>query len=973
MIFLNVKTPYSLLYGASKTSELLDMAANMGHTALGCADNMNFYGIFDFHEKCHSAGIKPVTGVSVEHQNFTTLLFARNYKGFRNISMILSRMNLEHLDISSLLNMLTEHTVLVTDSPNLIRNTPEYVHKFFALHSPEINGLKTASQLSVPPVAVPEISWITQFDYRVHTVLKAIDKNTVFVNPPESPSPHRWPDRFSFSPEAMENTLKISDLCCDFRINHGTVFPSLPTNSIEELRKAAYLGAEQRYGELSESVIVRLDYELDIINRKGFADYFLIVQDIVSGSSRTCGRGSGAASIVSYVLGITNVDPLRYNLFFERFLNMERVDPPDIDVDFAWDERTEIIDRAMEKYGRNHTAMVCNHVHFKPKSAIREVARVWGVPEGEISRMQKYLSRYSQKSGRKPWSDKFYSISGADITPPWDEILSVSVRIMDFPRYISVHPGGIVITPEEISSYVPVEKSPGGVNIINWEKDWSEEAGLVKIDLLGNRSLGVIRDALANIKENGLSIPPGWNSPADDPLTRKLIAEGNTMGVFYVESPAMRQLQKKTGKGDFEHLVIHSSIIRPAANKYIREYVLRLKGKPYTHLHKSLENILSETYGIMCYQEDVSRTAMALAGFSEGKADALRKILSKKNRELKLREMFVDFKNGAEKKGVSNSIITEIWNMILSFDGYSFCKPHSASYAMVSFQSAWLKTHFPAEFIAGVLTNQGGFYSPAAYISEGKRMGLTVLPPDVNKSFMAYRGCGKFLRVGFMAISGLHKKTVDKIVSLRIANGDFTDFNDFVRRIKPDNSDLELLVNIGALDSISGSESGPSLLWRKALTMNPGDLFSGISTEEIEIPVTSTSTISSRRKNRQSNQFFLEKCGFLTDIHPLQLFDIPDFIKRQSIKAADMKKHTDEFISVVGWPVTRRMLTTIRGELMQFVSFEDETAIFETVLFPEVFGKYGDDTALPRPFLISGTVKSEFGEISLIVERVEKI
>src|SRR5437867_4794217 len=325
--------------------------------------------------------------------------------------------------------------------------------------------------------------------------------------------------------------------------------------------------------------------------------------------------------------------------------------------------------------------------------------------------------------------------------PPWPEILEAAARLDGFPRHLSVHCGGVVIAPDGVERHVPVERAAKGVRVIQWEKDQAEEAGLVKIDLLGNRSLSVIRDACAAVRAaGGPDLPYGAFDPIDDPRTQELMRDGDTMGVFYVESPAMRQLQQKTRRGDFEHLVIHSSMIRPAANDYIREYVRRLRGGSHTSLHPILDEVLVETHGIMCYQEDVAKVAMRMAGFSTVEADGLRKVLSRKWPGKRLEDYRRQFFEGARSRGVGAEVARRVWDMILSFSGYSFCKPHSASYALVSFQSCFLKAHYPAEFIAAVISNQGGYYSTFAYVSEARRMGLRVLLPDVNESEKEYAG-----------------------------------------------------------------------------------------------------------------------------------------------------------------------------------------------------------------------------------------
>jgi DNA polymerase-3 subunit alpha/error-prone DNA polymerase len=426
---------------------------------------------------------------------------------------------------------------------------------------------------------------------------------------------------------------------------------------------------------LGDGELDRIYYELDIIERKGFASYFLVMDDIVKMSPRTCGRGSGAASIVAYCLGITNVDPLEHKLYFERFLNPARIDPPDIEVDFAWDERDDLIKRVIEHFGEDRCARVANHNFFRFQSALRETAKAYGFGDAEISGIEKQLFHFGDKS---VVSD-----------PLWQEILSIAEKLEGLPRGLGMHCGGLVITPGPIKQVAPIEKSLEGFPLLSWEKEGTEAAGLVKTDLLGNRSLAVIRDALANLEEQGVFIDRYLWRPIEDKATIEALARGDSIGVFYIESPAMRQLQKKTGAGDFAHIVIHSSIIRPAANRFINEYVRRLKGGAWNPLHPRLAYVLDETYGILCYQEDVSKTAVALAGFNEVDADKLRKVIAKKAGAEKLALYERQFFEGCRVNGVDEGTIKEIWAMMLSFDGYSFCKPHSASYAMVSFQSAY--------------------------------------------------------------------------------------------------------------------------------------------------------------------------------------------------------------------------------------------------------------------------------------------
>ena len=960
---------------------------------------------------------------------------------------------------------------------------------------------RLAKSLCIPPVIAPEILFYGEEDPAVHRVLQAIGRletipgggiptgaplegppvgsdraspfycipsaaslegPSVGAPRPHDPSPAASPAglpngfpagageveaRFAVFPDALENTARLAERCRFQEIFRGFVFPRLPQAlEGEEARKSlvarmlrdkVLAGAEERYGELSEGVLERIEYELSIIQQKGFSEYFLVVADIVQRSPRTCGRGSAAASVVAYCLGITNVDPIRHNLYFERFLNLDREDPPDIDVDFAWDERDGVIEDVFRQYGKEHCARVCNHVFYRFPSALRDTARVFGIPEGEISSFERKALRrgFQGEGGVVHDAETTVSVSAPcdpyrgegggshDAGPnaeqsypsPWPEVLSLAKRITGLPRHLSVHSGGVVITPEPIDQYAPVETAEKGVPILTWEKDGVEAAGLVKIDLLGNRSLAVIRDTLENVKQNGIPVGEGFRDPTTDSATQALLCRGHTIGVFYVESPAMRQLQAKTGKGNFEHLVIHSSIIRPAANRFINLYVRRLKGEPYQPLHPDLDRILAETYGILCYQEDVSKAAIVLAGFSSADADGLRKILSKKNKEARLARYREQFYEGALRRGIPRETIDAVWEMILSFEGYSFCKAHSASYAMVSFQSAYLKAHHPAEFMAAVLSNRGGYYTPAAYISEARRMGLKILGPDVNQSLYRYTGRGKEIRVGFVEVKGLHRDTVDALVEER-SRKPFQSVEDFGQRVDLVGEDAEALVSVGALDSIGGGVSRTEQLWillrvqgTKRKGMGEGgtlSLFEGeavtrksVARNESIPPAyaqtrnrgTYSSLVSAQgtEKHATDGKFFqradpagsfstderarwkaeFERLGFLLDGHVLKLWEpIPDRYRR--VRGKDLPDYVGRKVEMIGWPVTGKEILTREGRPMEFLSFEDETGIFETVLFPKAYERYAGLLDEPRPVIIQGTVQEDLGAIAIHVERL---
>ncbi len=880
---------------------------------------------------------------------------------------------------------------------------------------PHRRAVEWARRAGVPVVASPDAFFVDPEGYAQHRLLRAIDLNTKLSRLPESACvPEKsWlmpgtdlARHFPDCPEAIEAASRVAAECAMSDPPWGKViFPRyVPVEggaeSFDLLKRRAYEGAVRRCGAITRAVQERLDKELAIIRAKNFADYFLVVADIVTRSPRTCGRGSAAASLVSYALGITHVDPVRYDLFFERFLNMGRADPPDIDVDFAWDERDDVLAHVLERYGQDHAAMVCNHLCFRGRAAVREVAKVYGLPEGEIADVTKRLGLAWARSNAEEMIRTHPLFKDVRLHPPWPEILRWATRLEGHPRHLSVHCGGVVIVPDAIWDHVPVQRAAKGVNVIQWEKDQTEDAGLVKIDLLGNRSLAVIRDALAAVSaHHGVTIPFDRFNPLEDLRTQDLIRRGDTVGVFYVESPAMRQLQEKTRTGDFERLVVHSSIIRPAANTYIREYVRRLRGGAYRSIHPLMGEIMPETFGIMVYQEDVAKVAIAMAGFDAASADDLRKILSKKHKERRLADYRERFYNGAASRGFAREVVDAVWEMVLSFAGYSFCKPHSASYALVSFKSAYLKAHYPAEFMAAVISNQGGYYATFAYISECRRMGLTVLLPDVNASAVTYTGRNREVRVGLMQIQGMKEASREAVVAGGGA-GPYRSFEDFFSRVDIDPSDVRLLIRAGAFDSVAGGRTRPELMWRwtewadgastrgatreagagavrrgafaagrggPAVTRSSwGGRTASLFAEEIAEPASAPPGIGDYNP-RKVLADEIETLGFLVSRHPLTFHREALARMKGVIPARDLGAHVGRAVTVAGWLVTGKVVDTKDDEPMEFVSFEDTTALYETTFFPEAYRRFCHMLSHTRPYVLKGKVEEDFGAVTVTV------
>ncbi|MBN2535877.1 MAG: DNA polymerase III subunit alpha [Spirochaetales bacterium] len=1009
---IHFRSYFSLLKGCLSPEEICEYACSRGYPAVGITDINNFYGLPRFIKAAERSGIKPVSGVVIcmdEQELFTAYIINRS--GFSRLSRIVSEVLLHENPykknyhrkswnpVADLLENGWDGLVLVSENFPLLKHLMERTKNglFVKLTwgKSYIRHVRWANQYGFPVIAINDAVVLHNRDIPLYHLLRAIDLNTTIGNFPEKEKLMSWHQAvgmeemesfFSAVPAALANARELIEKShAGEIIRKEYIFPGF--DSLSENQAFFYLkslckkGVVRRYGRFRPDISRRLDYELSIIRAKHFSSYFLVVHDIVSHCPRTCGRGSSASSIVSYLLGITHIDPLKYNLFFERFLNPGRKDPPDIDVDFPWDERDEILRYVFGKY-KGKSGMVANHVTFGMQSSIREPAKALGIPGGEIKRLNRLW-----RLGRK------YEIPGY--------IREFSDRIYGFPHYIGLHCGGVVITPGPIANYTHIQVSLAGYPVIAWEKDGAEDAGLVKIDLLGNRSLSVLRDTLSLVKKrHGKTIQWETFNPLKDKKANDLIRRGQTVGIFYIESPATRQLLKKMKTGDFEYLVIASSIIRPAANKYIREFVKRLHKKTYTPLHPLIAETLKETFGIMVYQEDVSRVAIDLAGFSIEEADLFRKIISRKDREHHIMDYKEQFFSGGRSKGVPDNVLCEIWNMILSFKGYSFCKAHSASYALVSYKLAYLKAYYPLEFMVSVVNNGGGFYTRQTYLNELKRMGYPVLGPDVTRSEYMYsiedhqqlginyvghfsgfspmecnpkewsRGVKwkSFLRMGLHQLGELSMNFTKQIINTRKEKS-FSDLRDFLIRMRPGLAEMRILIRSGALDSLSDGFPRPALFWLYFHLKEANELF-------LLPPVPSFITDYPLNVKIRDEAATL---GIIVSRHPLTIFTKRIIRMQQKnptfplITSREIPEFVNRRVRIAGLLVTGKEVVTKDHEMMIFVSFEDPYSIYETVFFPKFFNKYYALLDGAGVYLISGKVEEDQGAVSINVEEIEKV
>jgi error-prone DNA polymerase len=1002
-IHLNVHSDYSRGWGVATIQELCTAAHDLGMKRLALTDTNGLYGTPFFVDMAREAGIAPIVGSELVHHNRRAVAIVKDRQGYANLCHILSALHChDDFDLIKALRERRRGLILFSDDGVVLKALKrDGTQDLFVEMSPGWQMARCyafSRRSGIPPLATNRVYMIRKDQFPLHRILRAVCLNTRLsrLRPEDACREHSFLtvpremiDQFPHAPSAIVNTERVAGAALRDWDRDRLVFPSFenlgPDAAYHRLYQAAGEGCRRRYGRITPEVAARLDHEMRIIREKGFAPYFLVVADITRQAGRSCGRGSAAASIVAYALGITHVDPIRHHLFFERFLNPGRMDPPDIDVDVPWDERDQVMDTVFARYGHGSTAMVANHNTLGPRSAIREVARVFGLTDAEIGRVTRQIG-FGWRLGRA-WEDLARNprMRGISFDRPWDEILTAAFRLQGHFNHLSMHCGGVVIVPDAIRNYCPVEISPNGRQVLQWEKDAVEAAGLVKIDILGNRSLAVVRDALDAVARNyGRRIDYARLDPLNDPKTIRIFYEGDTFGVFYFESPATRQVLAKIRAGipfdayrAMDHFllnVIVTSIIRPGANQSVHTFISRLHGAPWSPPHPLLGPVLEETLGIMVFQEQLSQAAIHLAGFHPGEADDLRKTVSKKHKEKRLKDFRDRFVRGASERGVAREIIAAVWEMMMGFDGYSFCKPHSASYTLVAYKSAWLRAHYPAEFMAAVISNQGGYYTTLSYISEARRMGMRILPPDINQSEIPYIGRDREIRVGLMQLKGLSREAGEALLHERTQRGPFVTLNDFLYRTAPrlHLQDVKILIKAGCFDAIGRGVPRSGLMWealgffaRETQRRAPG-LFDhpppaepGPHVDRDRRPASDPAVLA-----QEADVF-----GFVLSVHPLALYR--DALNGLSyVQAGNLHSQVGKEVTTVGWPVTGKTVRTRQGESMKFMTFEDLTAPYEAVFFPKVYKKYCHLLNAVRPFVLQGKVEETFNAVAVTVRRL---
>lgn len=971
-MYLSNHSYYSLRYGTLPLEALIEKALQLGVDTLVLTDINSSQGVMDFVRLSRDAGIKAIPGIEFREGNrwlYTGI--AQNRDGFRELNDFLSEINRTGDNFPPKAPAF-KNVYLVYPfqeaSPDELRE-----FEFAGIRASELTRLyaspfkKHQHKLLVwHPVCLAGNE-----DFELHCNLRAVDNNILLsrLQPFHLASPSEImlpPDelRFLFSdfPDIIQSTENLL-ANCDFQMafhqhKNKKTFTGSRTDDRVLLEKLAFDGLLYRYGKNNKTAEKRIRHELKIIDDLGFSAYFLITWDIIRYSMSRgfyhVGRGSGANSIVAYCLRITDVDPIELDLYFERFLNPKRTSPPDFDIDYSWKERDEVIDYIFKRYGRKHTALLGMTPTFKDRSIIRELGKVHGLPKEEIDRMIDYPE--------DPLNEN-------DIIKT---ILRIGEKMEHFPNIRSIHAGGILISEEPITYYTALDMPPKGFPTTQWDMYVAEEIGFEKLDILSQRGIGHIKDAAETVRENqGVSVDVhAVQLFKKDTRIREMLARAQTIGCFYIESPAMRGLLSKLKCSDYTTLVAASSIIRPgvARSGMMKAYIQRFHApESFEYIHPVMKEQLSETYGVMVYQEDVLKICHHFAGLDMGDADVLRRAMSGKHRSkqefLRIQQKFFD---NCTSQGYPEATTQEVWRQIESFAGYSFSKAHSASYAVESFQSLFLKTYYPLEFMVGVINNFGGFYRTWVYFNEAKRWGATIFLPCVNHSRCNTSIRVKDIYIGFNHLLNLESRLAQKIEQVRSQSGAFKSLTDFIARMSPPLEQLILLIRIGAFRFTGISKA--ALLWEAHTLLaahgkdeKPPALFAA-EEKEFYLPSLESSALEDAYDEIELLEFPVS----------LSYFDLLETSFRGEIMADQLVDNPGKTVRMMGQLVTTKYVRTIKREIMQFGTFLDVTgAFFDTVHFPDSLKAYPfRGTGV---YLILGKVVFDFGFPSLEVVKMAKM
>lgn len=989
-MYLNCHTSLSFKYGTLSVEELFAEAKRCGVRKLALTEINNTCSYIEMLRVCDQNravgnGLNRFGGeaydleiaVGIEFRRESQLLYvalAKSNNGFEEINRFLSHHNASGKSLPLRAPRFTDVYVIYPykkEEPDALLD-----HEFIGVGVNDLAGFlldKGYRLYKNKYVILQPVTFADKVDFNIHRLLRAIDKNTLLSKLPVHEqasaneimrSESELEECFKRYPQLIHNTRKLLEECrIDFKLGEDKNKRDLtgsPESDWDYLITRAWEGFQKRYDVNDNALRERFDRELRIIQFKGFCGYYLIAYDLINFANEKgydyVGRGSGANSMVAYCLGITNVDPVELDLYFERFLNEERTSPPDFDIDFSWDHRDAIYDYLFNRYGYDHVCLLGTHVTYQGRSILRELGKVFGLPKHEIDAL----------------------VDDPQTMQHRDQITELIFRYADYmkdlPANISIHAGGVLITEKPVYMYTATELPPKGYPVSHFEMHAAEDFGIYKFDILSQRGLGHIRETVTHVKINrGIDVDVHrFREFKEDPKVRNLLRQSRAMGCFYVESPAMRMLLEKLRCDDYLTLVAASSIIRPgvASSGMMKAYIERFhtlrNGGTYESIHPQMDELMRETYGVMVYQEDVIKVAHHFAGLTLTEADVLRRGMSGKYRSRyefqRVREAF--FSN-CRQRGYEQRVIDRVWFEIESFSGYSFAKGHSASYAVESYQSLYLKAYYPLEFMVGVINNFGGFYKTEFYFHEARMNGGVIEAPCINESRYLTSIRQNQIYIGFIHLKSLEARIARQIPDERERNGNYSSLDNFLRRIPIGLEQLRILIRIGALRFTGKSKQ--RLLWEamlyysQARTRKPTAELFDTEPREFPLPVL-------QRKPIEDAFDEIELLGF-----PLcDPYDLLDTTERGDTVASELKQKTGKYIHILGYMVTIKDTRTKTRDYMNFGTFYDYNGeVFDTVHFPEVAKRF---PLRGRGFYsIKGKVIEEFGVAAVQVTWMDKL
>ncbi|MDD4588339.1 MAG: DNA polymerase III subunit alpha [Heliobacteriaceae bacterium] len=1036
---LHCHSPFSFLDGASSLTDLVATAAKLEIPALALTDHDNLCGAFQFQRLALAAGIKPITGVEltitsclphpIPGETFHITLLAGNPTGYQNLCRLLSQAHLDNPrgrpqiaftaltqnreglfclsgcrrgEIPALLLKRHYQEALAAATRYRAVFGPAFYLELIADFLPGSRGLITllrqlADHLEIPVVATNNVHYAVKEHFPYQDLLTCVRTLTTLDTPhPERrlnaenylKSPRQMQELFPACPQAITNTLLLAEQCAPSLPGGEHLFPLFPvppgTTAGALLTDLTRQGAQKRYGSLTPTIRERLDHELAIINRLGFADYFLLVWDLVRFARRAgirlAGRGSAADSAVAYCLGITEVDAISRNLLFERFLSLEQARKPDIDIDFDSRHRDRVALYLTQKYGAAYVAGISTYNTFRARGAVRDLGKAFNFPPAELDNLAKSLPGMLPARDIPAAFDRFPELKNAafdrkHLAP----LLTACTHVCGFPRFLGTHLGGIVVSRLPLNSLVPLQTAAKGIVITQYDKESIEETGLVKLDLLSLRTLAVVEDTAAAVRETGETLDYD-RLPLNDPATYRRLGSGDTIGIFQLESPAQRALQSRLGATNMEDIIASVALIRPGPiqGDMVGPFIRRRQGlEPVNYLHPELEPILKNTYGVVLFQEQVLQIVTTLARFTPGEADRLRRLMSHRRSFTDMAAIGEEFVRRCTTRGISPEKAREIFQLVQGYAGYGFCEAHAAAFATTAYKTAYLVEHHPAAFFTALLNHQPtGFYPAHTIINAARLRRVAILPLDINLSdgpYLTMPQTPPGIRVGLAAVSGMRTTVLQAILKERAEGGPFLSFTDFQQRVTIPRDLTERLILAGAFDSLCPHRK--SLLWQiPGRGKNPATatgLFPRLPAWEAGPAL--PGDFSPWEKICQEYAVL----GIFQGLHPLAYWR--PLLHRQGISPAAVlpRLRTGRQVTIAGLVIRPHRPPTRSGKTVVFFSLEDETGLAEITLFSEGYRRFGQLLFGPvrSPLKVTGTVSrpAPAGQPALIAHRIERL